>query len=360
MLNLLDQTTKCLQIPYFILFVFVCALLLFFKKKFFFILLFLLIFMISWRLCFRINSSRYCISFLLILYLGLAILFPIVQKRFMINVPVLVIIMGLLFYNSIKLFSGFRNLYQLDLADDVRCILSNSENNCIFIQEKEFFRLGVAESSLSSRQISMRTLPMSYESLTPFYDLYDYIRKDSYVVLSGKGKESEPHISIPDNSHSTFSEIRHYCSNKKTSFESIYYHPQTTPDLLRLTNEINNPEIKDIVEKGLLKAYEPISDTYVFQLDHDLIWLIGTEIVVGTEIVYHLHTNSPELLPSQRIIHGFDNRGILVRNSNDLKFIGNYIVFKKEIPDDYPITTVRVGFYNSKSKTNIWSRTFQL
>ena len=248
-------------------------------------------------------------------------------------------------------------MYQLDLANDVKNILANEAGN-VFIQEKEIKRIGVANSSLSDRQMSMSDLPLSYETLTPFYDLYDYIRNDVFFMFSRKNQKSAPQVHIPDNSHSFFREIRHYRSNNRTSYYSIYYHPHIQPDLTNHPNEAQPQSIKEIVGKGLLKAYEPLSDTYVFQVEKELIWLIGSEIPVGTEIVYHLHTDSPELLPPKRIKHGFDNLGILIRSQDDIKRIGKYIVFRKGIPDKYPITTIRVGFFSNKKDITEWSRVF--
>ena len=221
MLNITEHAIKCLQVPYFILFVCICIMFFFVKRKVFFVLFALFLFMFSWRLFFNINSSRYCASFLLVLYLGIALLlkhyplFPI-QK-----VSIVAIFCGLLLFNSLKLFSAFRDMYQLDLANDVNSILSN-ESSSIFIQEKEMKRIGVADSFLSTRQMSMSDLPLSYETLTPFYDFYDYIRSDSFFVFSRKNRKNAPQVHIPDNSHSFFREIRHYRSNNKTSYYKVF------------------------------------------------------------------------------------------------------------------------------------------
>ena len=194
--------------------------------------------------------------------------------------------------------------------------------------------------------------------MIPFYDLYDYIYSDSFFFFSRNTKKNNPHVVVPQKTSSSFREVGHFHTNNKTGIFSIYHHTKTIPDLLKETNETDIPEIKDIVERGILKAYEPQYDTYVFQVEQELIWLIGCDISPGIEIVYNLSTDSPELLPPKRIQYGFDNKCFVVQSTNDIKRVGRFIIFRKDIPVEYPIKTIKVGF--NLEKKDIWVRRFKL
>lgn len=58
---------------------------------------------------------------------------------------------------------------------------------------------------------------------------------------------------------------------------------------------------------AVLKAYSSAFNTYVYEKDGSLIWLIGYDIEDTTEIILHIDTNEPEKLPENRKKYGFDN-----------------------------------------------------
>lgn len=91
-----------------------------------------------------------------------------------------------------------------------------------------------------------------------------------------------------------------------------------------------------------------------------LLWLIGTEVDKSTEVIYHIHTDEPEKLPGKRAQYGFDNRGFRVgpeKAENELESIGHYRVFEKEIPEEYNVTAVVVGFNTDGIVT--WTDSFR-
>ena len=121
------------------------------------------------------------------------------------------------------------------------------------------------------------------------------------------------------------------------------------------------PLMKGVSERAILKAYSMEFDTLVFQDGERLLWLIGSEIDKNTEIIYHIHTTEPEKLPERRIIYGFDNRGFRVgaeRIDDELESIEHYRVFEKEIPQEYNVTAVVIGF--NTDGTIIWSDSFRI
>ena len=120
------------------------------------------------------------------------------------------------------------------------------------------------------------------------------------------------------------------------------------------------PVIKGIPETAVLKAWNEEFDTLVYQDGDRLLWLIGSEIDKNTEIIYHIHTNEPEKLPERRVQYGFNNRGFRVgdeRAENELEGIDHYRVFEKEIPEEYHVTAIVVGFNTDGTIT--WTESFR-
>ena len=58
------------------------------------------------------------------------------------------------------------------------------------------------------------------------------------------------------------------------------------------------------------------------------------------------------------ISHGFDNRGFRPTGNNELAGVDGYRVFEKEIPTEYPVTSITVGFNPGSGVT--WSKSFRL
>lgn len=121
------------------------------------------------------------------------------------------------------------------------------------------------------------------------------------------------------------------------------------------------PVIKGLPESTVLKAWNEGYDTLVCQEGDRLLWLIGTEVDKSTEVIYHIHTDEPEKLPESRVQHGFDNRGFRVgaeRADNELEGIEHYRVFEKEIPKEYHVTAIVVGFNTDGTIT--WNDSFRI
>ena len=118
------------------------------------------------------------------------------------------------------------------------------------------------------------------------------------------------------------------------------------------------PVISGLPETAVLKAWNEEYDTLVYQDGDRLLWLIGSAIDKNTEIIYHIPTTEPEKLPEKRIQYKFDNRGFRVGSDNELEGIKHYRVFEKEIPEEYYVTAVVVGF--NIDGTITWSDSFRI
>ena len=125
--------------------------------------------------------------------------------------------------------------------------------------------------------------------------------------------------------------------------------------------QVRGTDLAAVVEKGILKACAPDYDVYVYQFQNRLYWLIGSAIDKRTEIIFHLHTNEPEKLPAHRKKYGFDNRGFRAGAKNEITQrmrCGKYRAFVRDIPEEYNVTAVMVGF--NTWGTIQWTRCFRL
>lgn len=125
--------------------------------------------------------------------------------------------------------------------------------------------------------------------------------------------------------------------------------------------QVKNTDLVAVAENGILKACAPDYDVYVYQFQNRLYWLIGSVIDRRTEIIFHLHTNEPEKLPARRKKYGFDNRGFRAGAKNEITKrmrCGKYRAFVQDIPEEYNVTAVTVGF--NTGGTIQWTRCFRL
>ena len=120
--------------------------------------------------------------------------------------------------------------------------------------------------------------------------------------------------------------------------------------------DVIKPE-NERLEGAVLKAASAVYDVLVYQREQELIWLIGYDIDDSTEIIYHIDTNEPEKLPENRKQYGFDNLGFRA-TSNETEGINHYRVFVREIPEEYNITGITVGFNVHEKIT--WSKRFRV
>ena len=118
------------------------------------------------------------------------------------------------------------------------------------------------------------------------------------------------------------------------------------------------PEISGTPKSAVLKAFDQKTDTLIYQDGDRLLWLIGSNVGSTTEIIYHIYTDEPEGLPEKRVKNGFDNRGFRIESGRELEPIGHYRVFVKEIPSEYHVAEVVVGF-NSGGRL-IWEHNFRV
>ena len=123
--------------------------------------------------------------------------------------------------------------------------------------------------------------------------------------------------------------------------------------------EVSGTDIEFIVNNGVLKVYNPEYDTYLYQVEDKLYWLVGKDF--DASLIYHIFTEEVDRLPESRQKYGFDNRSF-VRGSDkdltdDLK-CGKYNVYCDLIPKEYNVSAVAVGM--NHGKTMLWIEYFRL
>ena len=122
--------------------------------------------------------------------------------------------------------------------------------------------------------------------------------------------------------------------------------------------DITGTDLEFLLDTGVLKEYNAYYDTYVYQVNNCLYWLIGKDF--DASIIYHLYTEERENLPENRIQYGFDNRGFRIGSEKELTGTmncGKYRVFSDIIPSEYSVTAIAVGM--NKGPDVFWREYFR-
>ena len=311
------------------------------------------LFCILWRSLSYNQSSRYYSA---IIFFGFFLsayavnhFICALKNKFIQSGFIVILLFSLLFFQLGKCFFSFRNLYVKDLQDKVNTIWDQEPGNDIVIYRNEFMRLQNNSNIFNSNLDVL--LPERYNITDIYIDkasfghsLYLIVSSD-YLLLS----DNKPKTEYPQFPTIKHSEIEHFLSNEKhTKSVSVFKHLSYTP-----SPAINADPTFD---SAILKAFIPEYDTFIYQKDNKMLWLIGAEIDSKTEMIFHLYTDQPELLPERRRIYKFDNLGFRINEKGGDKSIGHYRFFEKPIPSNYHITNVIVGFSgNGKKITRVVS-----
>lgn len=324
MLSTLAKISNCIGLPYFILGCLSLIILAVFQKKRKRTILFIVFFLVTWRSAFYILSSRYCAIFLLFIpYIVLIFSNRLRNIKAGIIAPVVI---SLIIYNILETFLSFNNIYIHDTKEAVDLFLSNDDNNSVMITDKEFYRLK------KKNKINQFVLDSNSKK-------FDYLCKqkpwNKSIYWIDYCEPSIDYIRQVD----LFS-IKQICSlitsAKKQKRLSLYRIDSKLPEnAVKIQKWLKN--------NASLEAYSPLYNTYVFCNSQKIFWFIGIPIEDKTDIIYYLYTNKLNLLPANRIKYGFDSRGFR-KNIVTYKEFDSYIVFEKEIPEDYPIERIDVGF----------------
>lgn len=361
MFDIINQVIRSLTVPYFIALIASLFFLAFLDRRKAGYLSLIVFFSIAWRLAFPIYSLRYCAFFIIIAFVSLILfLKELYSRKRNLKLTGISLLVGLILFNILHLNSSFRNSFVYDTQEGIKRILTNDQQSSFFIQDKDYNRLHSPDKEQQNRQIVFFYMPNSFDDLADLYRKVDFWKDDLYFLFPEK-KNRVP-ITQQLNMYKdglSVRKIQHYYTNrKKTSFYSVYLQEKYVSPLENIPEILNDPLLYDVVTKGAIKSCNLQYDVFIYEFENNLFWFIGSEIDKEISIIYILETNRPDLLPKHRIKSGFDVRDFRVGSKYDLGTFGGFRVFTKSIPDEYPITRIRVGFNANNSL--IWFNSIYL
>lgn len=139
--------------------------------------------------------------------------------------------------------------------------------------------------------------------------------------------------------------------------ELMYVNPEEYTPL-----EVGGTGLEEVVEKGILRVYEPENHMYVYQYKGELYWIAKDyefDESGDTYVQWHLETTQKEKLPQERLNNKwyFDDRGFSFVTA---ELVGNqfgiYRVAKKEIPKSYSVYLMNTGKHNGSW---VWKTDFR-
>ena len=269
---------------------------------------------------------------------------------------------GLLIYTSVEKYrqDGRRRQAEkwmpavLIAAGLIGCIMVvvPAAKSSIDVKVTKEFQFVVSSVAVDDGKIDIEGECFLYDRATPAYTLIIGGSESSTTVKDKKFRATVDHLDEK-------AEVEIRFKGYSTMPTGVWIKPSTTGFAIEyVAGEI--PVIKGLPESAVLKAWNEEYDTLVYQDGDRLLWLIGTEIDKKTEVIFLIQTNEKKL-PERRVQYGFDNRGFRVgteRVENELEGIDHYRVFEKEIPDEYNVTAVVVGFNTDGTIT--WSDSFRV
>ena len=253
-------------------------------------------------------------------------------------------IVAFLSVHMVKSFSSFNDVYIYDLQEKINNISKQNDGSRVYVFEKESDRL-LNNTPFSKEHPELKPISDNFD-LTEFYVKNSFFPGSLYYI-NGE-KENRKTSGNFKKKHDKWGKIFNCYSNEDhTHTVSIYRHQPYTP----------SPDISLSSLGGgfILKAYVYEYDAFIYQAKDKIVWVVGKELDDKTEIIYHIYTTNPDLLPENRKKWGNDNRGIIA-GKVPKETIGKYSIYKKDIPTEYPVLRIRSGF-NISSKIT-WTRSF--
>ena len=129
--------------------------------------------------------------------------------------------------------------------------------------------------------------------------------------------------------------------------------------------DIDSKLLRKVFIEGKLCFYQKDAGMYVFQYNGKLYWIATDDFKFNengqTHIIYHLYTSQINKLPVERNQYKFDNLDFVFEQYEYKDEVTEpYRVAYREIPDNYAITYVTTGHYDSNSDTLLWNKSFHL
>lgn len=236
----------------------------------------------------------------------------------------------------------------------VGCIVASSSIHSFDKKRTEEFEFNILSVRETDDKLFLEGLCYTYHRKTPEYSiLFNDVGTDT-VITGDK-------FTVKANALSEKTSVMIKFNGYPTIFTGAYLSPSPGGTNVEYVPGMT-PVVEGVPNSAVLKCYNEKYDTLIYEYGNELLWLIGwPELGENTEIIYHIHTTEAGKLPSNRIQYGFDNRGFrpdIISTANEIEPIGHYRVFKNEIPQEYPVTAITVGF--NTDGVILWKDSFRV
>lgn len=355
MTNVISDIIKCLTEIYFVIGIFSLFMLLRHKKETFFLFFVVFTILLMERSLFDMLSYRYFAVFIILFFILFVFLlnkntFHSKKKRFILFFFLMVSVC----YNSFKCFHASRNNYIFDVKESIEKKLTDNSHTTVLVDNNEIKRLFVPTQSFSKQKELVR-FPTMPEDFNAVFAQYSFWADDAFLYTK-ESLSSDRMIQFHLEKHDlTLKKTENFLRYNKKVF-SVYRMDKLSPSVFSCPELRNDPFTNNVLEKGTIKSGNPVYDTYIFQFNNQLVWFIGAPITKQTGIIYHIYTDRLDLLPP-RTKTRFENRGFRVGNPCEIGVFGPYRVFAKNIPTEYPVTKINVGF--NTAENIVWFKSIQ-
>lgn len=300
-------------------------------------------------LCEKMEKSRkmqvlfFSVSMAVLMFVYIVIN-PILHQRMLKNIPLLK--------------DDFTWVYQVDRMEIKNDNLSIEGWAFELKQDAQFGAFEIALRDIDTGEIY--TSSMSYIERTDVNEYFscefDYLKSGFIAKISLKEmdlNESSYEVLLRSLEQNIFYSTEIYFADNKM----MYVNPNEYVPLL-----VDGTELKNIVEKGILRVYRPEYGMYVYQLEGELYWIAEEDYAfeAGESIVqYQMTTTQIDNLPEDRL----ENEWYWDNNSfnffhyevTDLK-TESYRVAKYALPESYSLTRIWTG---NHSDDWIWRQDFR-
>lgn len=129
--------------------------------------------------------------------------------------------------------------------------------------------------------------------------------------------------------------------------------------------DIESKLLREVFSNGKLCLYQKEEGMYVYQYEGKLYWIVNENINLEENgdiyIIYQPYTSQIEKLPEHRMQYKYDNLDFSFEDREYRDEISDpYRVAIRDIPDQYPITYIRTGVYDTVNKKTLWHEQFQI
>ena len=231
-----------------------------------------------------------------------------------------------------------------------------------FWYEREGLPCGVLLQSIRTRE----RIPLKTDSCLPRPDVSAYFHREGlkagfHAEGPGIAENEEYEIlldfgcfrTIPTGVYLTFRRA----SGQEQARADIHYLPSAAFTPLKTAGT----GLEEIVTKGVLRAYRPDFHVYVYSYEGSLYWIAENGFYFerdgSTFMNAVLWTTEPEKISERSKARGipYDALGVDFEQGELTGNFGQYRVSAWKIPTDYPVTSVKTGYYR---KGWVWESYF--